>query len=110
MFGNKRNSTGGEDQGADLLDDILDDMEEKKGIETSKKSGAPSVGSQSASHSQQPQQRVIKPPQGQTDAWGRETFNEFEDLDNGEDTKRGGGAQTQNLLEKKRALFGLGGG
>lgn len=55
MFGNKRNSTGGEDPGADLLDNILDDMEEKKGIETSKKSGAASVGSQSASHSQQPQ-------------------------------------------------------
>jgi len=64
MFGNKRNSTEGEDPGADLLDNILDDMEEKKGIETSKKSGAPSVGSQSASHSQQPQQRVIKPPTG----------------------------------------------
>lgn len=99
MFGKQRNSTGGNpDPGGDLLDTILDDMEEKKGIETSKKSGAPSVGSQSAS--QQP--RGIKP--GQTDAWGRETFNEFEDFGE-EDQKKT--PQAQNLLDKKRALFGL---
>ena len=60
MFGNKKNSTTGraahtDEPGGDLLDTILDDMEEKKGIETSKKSdkrdGA-SVGSGSASYTQ----------------------------------------------------------
>ena len=45
---------------------------------------------------------------GPTDAWGRETFNEFDDLEDNKSKVSGG--QAASLLEKKRALFGLSGG
>jgi hypothetical protein len=94
VFGAKRNSATAGDA-ADLLDNILDDMEEKKGLESSKKSDRRegSIGSGSGANLNS-KPKSLAMPVGATDAWGRETFNEFDDLDDNKSKISGGnGAQ-----------------
>jgi hypothetical protein len=88
-FGNKRNSAGAGSGGAveedDLLDDILDNMEEKKGIETTKPKSAKdnSFGSQQAAPSQGTggfQRLPSAKSQVVNDAWNREHLDDLEDL------------------------------
>lgn len=89
-----------------MLDNILDDFEEKKGIESTKPKKDSSFGSQN-------NQAFTKGGQasgrGGADPWGREVLDDLDDLGGNEDTKskKSGGAATQSLLDKKKALFGL---
>jgi hypothetical protein len=107
VFGTKKMSG---DEGADLLDNILDDFEEKKGIESTKPKSIGSSGGQS----NPPRLTTAKSanvPLGQgTDAWGRETYDDLDDLHDDNKSKKSGSAShaaQQSIQDKKKALFGL---
>lgn len=74
------------DDGADLLDNILDDFEEKKGIESTKPK---SIGSNGSQANQQATNRA-KANVGPTDAWGRDTLDELDDLHDDTKSKKSG--------------------
>lgn len=107
-FANKRGSVvTNKDDDHDLLDNILDDFEEKKGLESSKPKSEKrenSIGGNSSNTGgggygnvrnygndnnfmQQPPRLNTAKSQVVQDAWGRDTFNEFDELEGLDDNK-----------------------
>lgn len=108
-FGTKRNSTGNSNHDEDdLLDNILDNIEEKKGIESTKQKS----DKKDNSFGSQPRYQQTK-SQIMNDPWSREHLDDLEDVGFApaqvDDTRSKKSGASQSILDKKKALFGLGG-
>jgi hypothetical protein len=82
----------------DLLDNILDDFEEKKGIESTKQKKDSSFGSQNNQAFNKSGNGGGGQASARGDPWGREVLDDLDDFGDNEETKskkNGGAAATQ---------------
>ncbi len=109
LLGRSKTSAGKKKDDEDDIDDILGDIEIKKGIENTKQTSdlrnnqlsLNKNKSEAFSNSKQ------KFKSSNVDAWGRDNFNDLDDI---EETKSNKLSANKNIMDKKRAIFGLGGG
>lgn len=103
----KSKSSGKKKEDDDDIDDILGDIEVKKGIETVKQTSDLRNTQNNKKSEAFSQSKQMFKSSNVVDPWGRETFNDLDDID---DNKSNKVSANKDLMDKKRAIFGLGGG
>ncbi|CDW83861.1 UNKNOWN [Stylonychia lemnae] len=110
ILGRAKPTTSSGKKKDDDIDNILDDFEEKKGLgakQTSQQKESDfGFGGGSTNKKQDAYGNSKQKFKSSTDPWGRDNFDEFEDL---EDKPKAKANVNNSINDKKAALFGLGG-